>query len=210
MGLFERIGWRATGLRNRVVDLVWEWRLGIRTRGSAEVGHPDAVRYAPFAYAAVWKTLWHMDLQSSDVFVDLGCGKGRVTCCAARLATCTIIGIDIESELCAIARDNARRLRGRRTPIQIINIAAQDFDYHRCTAIFMFNPFGAATLQQVVDIIRRSLDEYPRPLRLAYVNPRHDQVISEAGFLQRYDHWTRRPWSGLKFDVSYWRTPLRG
>ena len=76
MKVFDLIGWRATGLRNRLADRAWERRLGIHTVGTKEVHQPDANRFATFAYASINKILQDVRLQPEDVFVDIGCGKG--------------------------------------------------------------------------------------------------------------------------------------
>src|SRR5262245_17113716 len=96
-------------------------------------------------YTSTWRVLRHLALQPSDVFVDVGCGKGRVLCCAARQPVAQVIGVDLSAELCREATENARRLRGRQAPIEVVNTFAQDFDYSEATVVYFFDPFGADT-----------------------------------------------------------------
>ena len=205
MKFLDPIGWRVTGLRNRLMDRFWERRLGIQTRGSVEVNRPDSNRYATFAYGSIHRIVRHLDLRPTDAFVDIGCGKGRVICSAARFDVRRVIGVDIDPALCEQARTNASTMRGRRAIVEVSNCGAQDFDYGECTKFFLFNSFGAATLKLVLESIERSLREDPRPIRFAYVNPFHDAMLAAIDRFEQYDHWSRTPWSGLKFDVSFWR-----
>jgi hypothetical protein len=131
-------------------------------------------------------------------------------CRAALRPMRQVVGVDIDAGLCAAAEQNAKSLVGAASPVRIVNLPAQEFDYHDCNAFFLFNSFGAATLDQVLATIHRSLAANPRPIRFAYVNPFHEHLLKQANWLEEFDRFARRPWSGLKFDVSFWRTPGRG
>ena len=209
MPLRDLIGWKVTGLRNRVSDLCWERRLGINTRGSVLIHQPDAHFYGTFAYRSIFRILRRLRIGPKDVFIDIGCGKGRVVCCAATHPAARAIGVDLDASLCRQAQANAERLRFRRAPIQIINAPAQEIDYDLCTKFFLFHPFGASTLRQVVALIRDSVARRPRTIEMAYTNPVHDDVLEQAGGFERFDRWHWHPWSGLKHDVSYWRLAQR-
>jgi len=208
--MIDILGWRTTGLRNRFSDRRWERRLGINTEGSQEVNRPDANRYATFAHRSIEMILNRLALNADDVFVDIGCGKGRVVCRAALRPIRQVIGVDIDADLCNAAEQNVKSLVGAKAPVRIINLPAQEFDYLDCTAFFLFNSFGASTLEQVLATIHRSLAANPRSIRFAYVNPFHEHLLKQVGWLEEYDRFARRPWSGLKFDVSFWRTPGGG
>jgi SAM-dependent methyltransferase len=167
------LGSKAASLGNRLSDFLIEHRLSIRTAGRQPVSAPDAVPYSTFAYWSIQGVLDRLQLTSDDVLIDLGCGRGRVVCCAALRPARKIIGVDIDPDLCQQARLNAVRLRGRRTPVEIINSPAQDCDYSECTVVFMFNPFGRQTVSSVLAAIVDSIQRKPRSVRIGYVNPRH-------------------------------------
>src|SRR3954470_21687653 len=137
---------RFTHAPPRLNNAYWEKRLGISTRGTVEVDHFDSERYATLSYLLIWRILDHLALGPSDTFVDIGSGKGRVLCCAARYHVQQVVGVDLSEPFCATARENARRMRGRRAPISIHTAMANNFDYSAATVLFLFNPFGAATL----------------------------------------------------------------
>src|SRR5688500_6895725 len=75
------LGSKAASLGNRLCDLLVEQQLSIRTAGRHPVSAPDAVAYSTFAYWSIQRVLDRLNLTCDDVFIDLGCGRGRVVCC---------------------------------------------------------------------------------------------------------------------------------
>ena len=64
-------------------NLAEEWRVGIATAGVETTRHrPGATYYATVDYAQTNRVLRRLDLQTSDTFVEVGAGKGRVLCLA--------------------------------------------------------------------------------------------------------------------------------
>ncbi|MEO5873726.1 MAG: class I SAM-dependent methyltransferase [Streptosporangiaceae bacterium] len=190
-------------MSDRLNNLWWETRLGIRTRGVVAVHHPDANHYATLNYRAVGRIIRALDLQPDDVFVDVGSGKGRVLALAARHRVRQVIGIDLSAELCAEARANAARLRGGRTPISVYECSAADFDYTGATVFTLFDPFGAETLQKVLDRIHAGTGG--RGLRIAYGNPTKDEIFASRPWLERYDFWDRAE-TGLDHSIVFYRS----
>lgn len=186
-------------MMTRVHNLWWEHRLRVCTRGVATVDHPDSVFYATPPYRVVRRVVRRLALRPADVFVDIGCGRGRVLCLAARHELAGVVGVEVSAALCGDARGNVARLRGRRTAVAVHHGPAEDFDYSMGTAFFLFNPFGAVTLGRVLDRIR------PRagaaPVRFAYVMPTHEAVFHDRPWLERYEP-PGRPDEG----VAYFRT----
>lgn len=176
-------------LLSRAHNFLWEVRLGISTRGIVNTNFPDARHYATLPYATIFRILERLCLTPQDVLVDVGSGKGRVLCCAARYVLREVVGVEIVQHLCEIAERNSRRLRGRKSPITIFNTAAQSYDYSNATVLTFFNPFGAKTLDAVLNRIEESQRKNPRPLRLAYANPEHDDVVQRRRWLERTDVW---------------------
>jgi SAM-dependent methyltransferase len=184
--------------------MCWERRLAITTRGTAPIDHPDSVDYGTMSYSTIWWILDHLALRPSDVFVDVGSGKGRVLCCAARYTVDQVIGVDLSEPLCAVARENARRLRGRRAPITVHQRLVNDFDYSSATVLFLFNPFGASTLGNLLEKISR---DAKRGLRIAYANPQHDDVFERQEWLKPSGKWEAAKY-GLDHSVSFYRSEL--
>jgi SAM-dependent methyltransferase len=193
-----------TSLVNRVSDLVWERKLGIATRGIFDGLHPDGNRYGYLAFHTYFSIFDRWGLTTSDVVVDLGCGKGRVVCAAAQYAVREVVGVEIDPQLAAAAKANAARLRRRRAAVRIVEQSAVDFDYAAVTAIVMFHPFGAETMRQVLDRLERSLVEYPRKLRIAYANPVLTSLLAERPWLKREERLTPTTWSRVKFPIDFY------
>jgi len=185
----------------RLRNFFWERRLGIETRGLMPVEHADSVHYATMNYSTIWSILDYLALRSSDVVVDVGSGKGRVLCCAAQYPVEQVIGVDLSESLCAIARDNVRKLRRSRAPISIHQCLAHELDYSSATVLFLFDPFGAATLAPLLQKIRRDV---ARGVRIAYANPQHDDVFERQDWLERCGQWKAGA-SGLEHSVSFYR-----
>jgi SAM-dependent methyltransferase len=187
-------------LRKRIVldffraeSLFWENWLGIRTRAtrlpSERSRDAEHKIYTPTVYRIIFQVLRRLPLKDSDVFVDLGCGKGRVVCCAAHLGAARVIGIEYVKEIYEIAAKNAELMRHRRSPITIKHGEAQDHDFTEGTVFYMYNSFGPDTLRTVLSKIEAGLQRNPREIRIAYINPMYGLVVRERKWLERYAFW---------------------
>jgi len=193
----------SAALSHRFNNLWWEFSLGVSTRGWSATDHPDAGHYATMRYTTIFAVLEHLHLTPSDVFVDIGCGKGRVLCCAARHRAKQVIGIDLSDQLCCEARINAQRMRGRRAPIAVETALAQEFDYGPATVLFLFDPFGGTTLGQVLAKVAH--DTRGREVRVAYANPTYDEVFRAQAWLGGREFWSGAQ-SGLEHDIAFYRS----
>lgn len=195
-------GMTGAGL-DRLNNLWWERRLGVSTRGLVPIDHPDSVHYATMSFSTVRLILRHLELQPSDVFVDIGCGKGRVPCCAARHEVKQVIGVDLSADLCQDARANAKRLRRRKAPIVVKTLRAHEFDYSAATVLFMFDPFGASTMATVLAKI--GSDTEGRSVRIAYANPTEEAVFRQEHWLERREFWAKES-TGLEHSVVFYES----
>jgi hypothetical protein len=185
--------------------MVSELTLGVSTRGVVPIDHPDSVHYASMGYSTVRTILRHLNLQPSDVFVDIGSGKGRVLCCAARHPVRRVVGVELSEPLCRQARANAEHLRGRRAPIAVENAPADQFDYSAATVLFLFDPFGEATLAPVLKRIGEETRGHE--VRVAYANPTHDTVFQDQPWLHAREFWPKGK-DGLEHDVTFYRSKV--
>lgn len=190
-------------LIERINNFRWEAQLGISTGGIVEIDKPDSCHYSSIDYSIIHKVLGRLSLQTSDVFADVGSGKGRVLCCAARHACKKVIGIEYSEEFCKDALINIQKMRGRKAPFHIYSGVAEEFDYPEVTALYLFNPFGSTTLDTMLHKVQ--VDTYPHPVRMAFVNPSaaQDAVFAKHAWLERYDHWS--PGVAGGHAVSFYR-----
>ncbi len=176
----------------RLTNLAHEWLLGISTRGFAPAENRLGVHYATADYADIKCILWELNLKPTDVLVDIGSGKGRVVCLAARRRLQRVVGVEYSRSLSDLARVNVARLRGRRTPIDLQTIAAEDYDYSDATALHLFNPFEAEILDTVLRKVRH--DRGDRPVRIAFMmeSPAQKTVFEIHTWLRCDRRWTDR------------------
>jgi predicted RNA methylase len=171
--------------------VVYDRLLGIQTeedivsRCESNNSSHEAHGYAPSPYGRLEKMVRCLSLTSDDVFIDLGCGKGRQVFFMGLQKLKKVIGLEIDPKLYAIAKWNLRNLRKNKSPIEIFNIDASDFDLSEVTIFFMFNPFGSTILERVLNNIRQSLSVKPRCIRIIYYSPQYKALLDKQDWLAR-------------------------
>jgi len=184
--------------------------LGIQTCSPADARYlvpttyGDPVPYEPVDYVLLKQFMAPVVTTTDDVVVEIGCGMGRTLCLFARRPVRKCIGFDIAPTLVEIARENVRRLRGRRTEVEVLVADAVDADYDGGTLYWMFNPFGEQTMRRVVDRLEASWRRNPRRLRMVYVNPLHDGLLQASGWLRRTGE-VASPYFQT-YPASYWES----
>ncbi|MCP4093230.1 MAG: class I SAM-dependent methyltransferase [Planctomycetes bacterium] len=192
-------------------DRYWENHLGLDTGGWVPVDLEDGMLYEATPYLLLYEILRHLDLGPKDVFVDLGCGKGRATCMASRSAVGRVVGVEQDENFLQIARENLEKVPKRQAPVEFFNGLAQQFDFDDTTVVFLFNPFGARTLLEVVDLLQQSLQRNPRKLRIVYVNPVHEMVLLGTEWLENVATWQSDAYPEFAIQppnprmVSFWQ-----
>jgi predicted RNA methylase len=144
--------------------------------------------YFPSSYLFLHEALTAGSLNCRGrVFVDFGCGMGRVLLFASTLPFKRIIGVELSRSLCETATQNLQsyyRLRQKGTPEW--TIAHADARFFRipddATVFYMFNPFDAVVVAKVLENIVASARAAPRTCYLIYANPRYEHLLSQCGF----------------------------
>jgi SAM-dependent methyltransferase len=155
---------------------------------SESARHSDNFIYGTIGYRTIRRILRLVDPAPSDVFYDIGCGMGRILCVAAQNRMRKCIGVELLEPLCHIASRNAKNLRARKTPIEIMCGDATSADLSEGTIYFMFNPFGPQTLKDTLENIKHSLMDNPRTIKIVYYNSIHKSVIEGLDWLVKiYD-----------------------
>jgi SAM-dependent methyltransferase len=207
----------------RVLQPLWtmgnEWALGIRTTPAAGSGtnqagvdavgqqsglfprHNDCGNYEVPDYWYMRKMRSLLKPGPEDVIFDLGCGMGRFLCVMARRKVRKCVGVELIPQLCEIARKNAAQLRGRKAPIEIQCGDAASADLSVGTIYYMYNPFGPATMRDVLASMRGTLFRDPRKITIAYYNSVGEELFQNSGWLEKYDEF--RVQSGML--VTFWR-----
>ena len=123
----------------------------------------------------------NLSIQSTDKFIDIGCGKGFVLRYASKFPFIEILGIDIDKRLIDIANQNLTKLKLEN--VKAICVDAITFDlYSDYTHFFFFNPFGIEVFSQVFDKILQSTPR--RKITVIYYNPTCADYIFSTGKLE--------------------------
>jgi SAM-dependent methyltransferase len=162
----------------------YDWTHGIRTAkveplSTLQLSRPENLAHAnpylasqPEDIRSVFKTL-NVDF-SKYCFVDYGCGKGRVLAEAVRYPFKSVIGIDFAKELCEASGANLEKVRStwRCGEVKILNVDATEFDLppEPCV-VYIYNSFRGPVLAAALERIRKSAENFPRHVRIAYVTP---------------------------------------
>lgn len=196
-------------LLTRVRDRITDFRLGVHTRGSVAVSLPGSKDCVTLPYGDIMQILSSLRLTPSDVFIDIGCGRGRVLCCAALFRVQRAIGIEHVSEHWRMAQQNALRLRGKHSPIEALNLSATEYDYDEGTVFYMYNPFKTVIMNSVLEQIHQSLLRRKRWIKIIYANPVHESCLSACSWLTPTERWDAGGSRGLSVPVSFWSANLQ-
>lgn len=189
---------------HQVYDLFHDFRLGIKTTkrvsGSA-LGYDGTSRvaYSPSRYYNIFRIINTIKTPTErDTFLDYGCGKGRVLIVASRYPFQKVIGVELNPNLCNIAKQNILRSHKKLVcqNIQIITAdAASYLPPADITHFFLYNPFGSDILSQVFDNIYASLVNNPRDITIIYTPPNGNPrtVLDDYSWLHKLGEFPISP-----------------
>jgi SAM-dependent methyltransferase len=169
--------------RDRLIDR----RYGIDTSGQVFLDEHSAERrrfYKPTPWGPLGRILPADHVGPEDVFIDFGCGKGRIVFLAARYPFKRVIGVEFSEELSKIARENVERARKylRSGDVEIVTCDALDYEIpDDVTVAFFANPFTGETFETVIRRLLGSVDRRPRPLRIVYHTPEMEDFLRSTG-----------------------------
>jgi SAM-dependent methyltransferase len=171
-------------LQGRVFDRL----MGVSTRGivvtkeSNFVAGGDNCAYAACQWLPMRRALKELPSGFSGVFVDLGSGKGKGLLIAGQLPYRRVIGVEIDDELAAQARENIKNARPNLRASHIESITGSVLEWpipDETSAVFLYNPFTGDTLRNALSRVFESYDRKPRDLHIVYGYPwEHDWLVS--------------------------------
>jgi SAM-dependent methyltransferase len=131
------------------------------------------------------------------VFVDYGCGKGRVLALAAERPFLRVEGVELSQDLHRVAVRNVAKARNSgalRAPILVHHQDATEYELPKeRLVIYLFNPFGEKVILRVLAAIQSSLGEAPRDAYVVYANAIHRDCFDRSPCLQEIPRstWTK-------------------
>ena len=198
-----RAWWRAQGIV-RVTGELFEDQWFDRTRRVRTSGNAS-LRASGIAAEEAGDSEWYMPARprhiraalralpvedlSAFTYIDLGCGKGRSLFVAAECGFRRIVGVELSPVLYVRARENIGRFRARRfragasAAIEAVHQNAREFAFPEGDlVIYMFNPFGADTMQRVLENLDDARRRRPRRVVVILLWPRcGEQVAAVKG-----------------------------
>lgn len=143
------------------------------------------VNYQPTRAIPLRKLFNALMIPKGRIFVDFGCGKGRVLMIASEFGFKELRGIEFSPELCKIARNNCamyKQKTGVGAKFDIIESDATAYSINDDEDVFfLFQPFDGVILNEVLKNIIASLTEKPRKIFIIYLNPVHGDIIENQG-----------------------------
>jgi predicted RNA methylase len=104
---------------------------------TAQPKHELDVPYVPTTEEAVKAMLKLADVKKTDVVYDLGCGDGRIVIAGAKEYGAHGVGIDINPERIAEAKENAKKA-GVENLVRFEENDLFDADIHEATVVTLF------------------------------------------------------------------------
>lgn len=125
--------------------------------------------------------------------VDLGCGKGRAVLLASRMGFRDVVGVELHSGLAAASRANLDHWQqsGPTGPAAVLwadAAAALPGLLDGPVLLYLYNPFRAPVLRQVLEAVMQRADTQDGPTDVLYLYPEHEDVFQEFPRMQRLWH----------------------
>ena len=186
----------------QINDQLKERHFGISTSSFVDLpalAHgSECERYEPLDYGSIYTIMSKLHISPADSLLDYGCGMGRVIVVACTKPFRSVIGVEVSSALCRIARANVNSARNtsQASSVAIVEADATEFEVPDHVTIFwFFNPFYGAVMAKVIARIHASLRRAPRRIVVVHVVP--DNISCPFGFVE----WLRPT---MKFRVGPW------
>jgi SAM-dependent methyltransferase len=146
--------------------------------------HPERVSYEAGSWLDLLRVLRIGAIRRDDVFLDLGCGKGRALLMASLYPFRRVSGVELAPELARVARRNIETFRPRKRCASIEVEVADAVAYpipDDVSVVYLFNPFRGQTFATVVANLIASIDRNPRTVRVVYRNAMYEDALLSTG-----------------------------
>ncbi len=178
-------------------EMAFDRRFGVDTVGMVAVSElgidgefqQQAVEYSPTPGIGLGVVFHKLGIDFEQfTFVDIGCGKGRALFMAGEFPFARIIGVELSRGLCEACWRNIARCKLHRLAchqIECLQGSATDYEFPNVPlVVYLFNPFGAEVLSQVLERLKVSAALQSRQIIAVYCNPVHRFLFEESDVWQ--------------------------
>lgn len=146
----------------------------ISTQVESQSGHDSPHEATP--YPLLYTLFRAYQLTESDVFVDFGCGTGRVLFLVHHLFESSVVGIEKDEQLYKQSMQNKQRYLqnslGKIDKITITNSRAETYHIQAAeNKFYFFNPFSKDVFEKVIENIVQSYERNCRTIDLVFYYP---------------------------------------
>ena len=131
--------------------------------------------YEPTPYSVLERLAESEYITKENIFVDYGCGKGRVDFYLSAKIGCKTVGTDFDERMIEKALDNNRSFVGKGKP-EFLCVSAEKYKITDADCFYFFNPFPIEILHSVLGKILESYYENPRSMTLFFYYPDEEYV----------------------------------
>ncbi|WP_107925043.1 class I SAM-dependent methyltransferase [Lysinibacillus parviboronicapiens] len=163
-------------------DQQFDKYLHINTVGD-QYGFPKLAhyhRYEPTPYTGLDQLFQQYELPKNPVFVDIGCGKGRVPIYINDKFHIPTVGIEMDAGFYAEAEHNKesyRKRKGSRASISFVHSIAEAYPIKpKDNVFFFFNPFSINIFRTVIHNIWESYERNRREVHIILYYPPYDYL----------------------------------
>jgi cyclopropane fatty-acyl-phospholipid synthase-like methyltransferase len=157
--------------------------------------------YMPTSYQNTLTLLKAAGVGKDSVVIDFGCGLGRVVFAAAHLGAKQSIGVEFDEDLFRAAESNKISSKFK-DKVSFSHTDASQFNIPvDANIFFFFNPFGAATMADVIQNIEKSIKTTPRKITIVYYNPRFPAALLASSQLKLKQEW---PAGKVQYTTQFW------
>jgi SAM-dependent methyltransferase len=168
-------------------------QVAVDSLGTNSGNKAHARRYQASKSRALLKLFRMLALPSDNVFVDMGCGKGRVLLLASQYGFRRVVGIEFSAPLCRKAEENIAAYFKRNPLNTIIEVIEKDITLYEFkedeSVFFLYNPFDSVVLGQTLDNLGKSVSAAPREIRLIYNFPEEHKTVHEHWLFPTYKRY---------------------
>lgn len=189
-------------VRSVVDDYVFDYRNKLDTRTEVAINDLDisqedkqhADKYKPTRARYFRKLMTHIGIPHDGVFVDVGCGKGRILLLAAEYGFERIVGLEISPQLCQIAERNVNAFRQRTNNACSVNVVCTNILHYQLkgdeSVFFLYSPFDHPVTKGFLDLLRKSIDDHPRTLHLIIDEFRFPELLENDEYFSHTGTYT--------------------